>query len=130
MNELSRQADSKSPRSMKCIHRRAAASRRSSTSTGIASSHASAEFSKLINILRRAGVIRQKAAVFGRKTIRNSHLEIVERLHLPIEPFIGAGPKTIRPTDARPNIFHAELLQKLNTTIDATVLEMKPLAYP
>src|SRR3569623_1485328 len=57
----------------------------------------------------------------------NRYLEVLQRLHLPVEPAERILPKPIRPAETRPEMGHAEPLKPFDGVVKPGVLIMKPL---
>ena len=73
-------------------------------------------------------MIGKDAAMFGRKAVGDGRLERLQRLHLTVEPALGAGTKAVRPAQPGAHMAYAEIAQPANRVIQAMVFEMKPLA--
>src|SRR5437868_9533280 len=96
----------------------------------VPAAHARAELGEFLVDLRRAGVMRRNAAMFGRETERERNLEILKCLHLPIEPGECIGAETIRPGEAGAQMLDSKALQPTHRVVEAMILEMEPLADP
>src|SRR5512146_1129436 len=83
---------------------------------------------KIIGIFRRACVMGSDSKMLWREAQGQRRLKLLQRRHLPIEPRFSIRTKRVRPTDARPQIFHAEIPQPFDTKIKPVVFEVKPLA--
>src|SRR3569623_1556274 len=57
----------------------------------------------------------------------NRYLEVLQRLHLPVEPAERILPKPIRPAETRPEMGHAEPLKPFDGFVKPWVLIMEPL---
>src|SRR5688572_11471406 len=64
-----------------------------------------------------------------REAERDGHVEILERIHLPVEPSERIGPEAVGPGDAGAQVTDAEPPQPVHRLIEPVVLEMEPLAY-
>src|ERR1043165_493895 len=94
----------------------------------IPSGHSRAELGKLLNVPRRAGMVRAHAVGFRSEAESESNLKIFQRAHLPIKPGERPRPQTVRPAKARPYIADAEIAQPARCRLEAVILKMKPLA--
>src|SRR5437588_5690099 len=83
--------------------------------------HARAELGEFLVDLRRAGVMRRNAAMFGRETERERNLEILKCLHLPIEPGECIGAETIRPGEAGAQMLDSKALQPTHRVVEAMI---------
>ena len=63
----------------------------------VAIDHRSAEIGKFIGIEWRAGVMRLDPPMLGREAERHRHLELRQRLHLPVKPGEGVGTEAVGP---------------------------------
>src|SRR5215207_818572 len=98
--------------------------------TSVAANHGSAELSELFLDLRRARMMGSETAMLGREAEGDGHLEVGERLHLPVEPFESIRAKTIRPGQPCSQVFHAKALHPDDGVVKAVILIMEPLAEP
>src|SRR3954463_8730605 len=76
--------------------------------------HGAAEVGELVDVARRAGVVRPDAARLGSEAERDSDLKILERGDQPVEPARRIGAAPISPTESRTDLRHAEPLEPLD----------------
>src|SRR5438874_2497310 len=93
----------------------------------IAPHHLDTEVRELFDALWRAGIVRHHATRFWRKAERQGHVELCERLRLPVEPRQRLRAQPIGPAQTGTQVGHAEATQPLHGVIKAVVLKMKPL---
>ena len=72
--------------------------------------------------------MRLNAFVLRSEAVRDRNVERLQRFHLPVEPVERIRPIIVGPTDARPNVLHAEILQMPNGIVEPMIFEMEPLA--
>src|SRR5581483_2093486 len=96
-------------------------------SGSITAHHFCTEIGKLFDALRRAGVMRLDATALGRETERYGDVEIVQRLHLTVEPLLGVGAMRVGPAQAGTHVGYAEPPQPRRNVFEPRILEMNPL---
>jgi len=73
-------------------------------------------------------VVRLEPFGFGREAERDSRIELGHRIHLTIEPGLGARPGRVGPAQARPQVTYAQPAQPPHGLIEPMVFEVEPLA--
>src|SRR5690606_22452068 len=94
---------------------------------GVAAGHRGAELGELVDHARRARVVVPDATRGRREAVRERHLELLERRHLPVEPRERVRPVYVRPAQARAQACHPELAQPADGGLESRIFEMKPL---
>ena len=94
----------------------------------VALHHRRCEFGKLLRHLRWTRAIRCLAPRRRSETKSDRCIEIVQRVHLPVEPSARARPMPVRPADSRPQLLHAQFLQPVHCEVEAVIFKVKPLA--
>src|SRR4051812_9744513 len=92
--------------------------------------HLPTELRELLDAPRRTRMMRRDAARLRGEAVRDRHIELVERRHLPIEPCHRVRAQTIGPAQTRAHLSHTQLPQPPHGVIEPMILEMKPLADP
>src|SRR5215217_279946 len=92
-------------------------------SSRVAAGHPGAELGVLLQAARRAGVVGLDAAVLRGEAVGEGDVELVDGLHLAVEPGVGAGPEAVRPGEAGAQLPDAELAEAAHGVVQPVVLE-------
>src|SRR4051812_18497131 len=63
-----------------------------------------------------------------REAVGEGHIELLQRLHLPVEPRVRSRPEAVRPAQSSSKMFYPKAAQPLYRVIEPVIFEVKPLA--